>query len=229
MGSFGHQERFDATEGNVQESALILRATSLRRTVSDGAGGARLLFDGLDLELQPGQAWVIRAPSGSGKTLLLRMLATLDPLESGVLTLGGRPPQEWGSPQWRVRVSYVAQTPAVLPGTPSDAMDQLRALGVQRHRPADDPIALACQWGLPETAWAQPWSELSGGERQRVALAIALSRRPDVLLLDEPTSALDVEARDAVEATLRGRTLLCAAHDVDQAQRLGAQVLELRA
>jgi len=211
----------------MNSSTFRFSASGLRRTVVDGNGGRRVLFDELSLIVEPGQAWVIRAPSGRGKSVLLRMLAALDPLETGQLTLGGKTPAEWGVPQWRTRVSFVAQSPAVLPGTPSASVARLRTFAAQKSRPVDDPVALALPWGLPASAWSQPWSALSGGERQRVCLAIALSGRPDVLLLDEPTSALDRAARDAVEATLRGQTLLCATHDPDQAERLQAQVLEL--
>lgn len=52
----------------------------------------------------------------------------------------------------------------------------------------DDPVSLSEDWGLPPRIWHEEWSQASGGEAQRAMLAIAISLKPDILLLDEPTS-----------------------------------------
>lgn len=204
------------------ETTLRLEALDLARTVE-----GRVLFSGLCLAVAAGETVVVRGPSGTGKTLLLRALAWLDPLEGGTLRLDGRTPTEWGIPEWRARVSYVSQFPATFPGTPRALLDQVVALTHQRGRVSDDPVALAARWALPEATWDRAWAKLSGGERQRISLAVALSRRPDVLLLDEPTSAVDTEATLAIEAALRGRTALWVTHDDAQAERLGGRSLEI--
>jgi len=200
----------------------MLVAENLTRTVN-----GRTLFRDLSFTVERGETLVVRAPSGAGKTLLLRLLAWLDPLEDGGVTLAGKTPVEWGVPVWRSRVTYVAQRPPKMNDTAAAWLTAVTELASQRDRNTSDAHAHAASWGLPAQAWGQPFSELSGGEQQRVAMAIALSREPDVLLLDEPTSALDLDVAKRVEASLRGRTLVWVTHDAVQAERIGGRVLEL--
>ncbi len=201
----------------------VLAATGLRRQVGD-----RVLFEDLTLELGAGEIVVVQGPSGTGKTLLLRMLADLDPHEAA-LSLGGQTLQELGHTGWRRRVRHVAQDTPVHEGVPTDWWARVCALKSMAGAELGDPVAISGRWGLEAQAWQRPWPQLSGGERQRIALACALATDPDVLLLDEPTSALDPDAVAAVEADLAGRTVLLVTHDRGQAQRLRARVVELGA
>ena len=200
----------------------MFRARGLRRSV-----GGRLLFDHLELSVHPAEHLVVRGASGSGKTLLLRMLCGLDTPGSAQLELLGRSPDQWGWPEWRARVLLVPQLPPVLPGTPHDLLESVGLVAVQRLRPHDDPVALATGWNLPPDAWMRPWTRLSGGERQRALLALAVSRRPDVLLLDEPTSALDPDATAAVERSLQGQAAVWVSHDAGQIERVASRVVTL--
>ncbi|MDP6931461.1 MAG: ABC transporter ATP-binding protein [Myxococcota bacterium] len=194
---------------------MTLRAHELTRVVA-----GRTLFSSLDLEVQPGQCLVVSGPSGIGKSVLLRALAWLDPIQAGAVSLGGRSPAEWGVPEWRRRVSYVAQTPPILPGTPAEWWRVLGGLEYRRELELASPWSMLPAWGLDESLRDQTWASLSVGERQRVHLAIALGSRPDVLLLDEPTSALDPCSTEAVEASLVGRTTVWVTHDPNQADRV---------
>ncbi|MFT4624961.1 MAG: ABC-type iron transport system FetAB ATPase subunit [Myxococcota bacterium] len=181
----------------------------------------RVLFDGLDLAVNDGEVLVVRGPSGSGKSRLLRLLAWLDPPTVGSVTLDGRTPAEWGPSVWRTRVAYVQQSAPALHGTPADALRRIHGLAAVHPKPVD-PADLALA-----DAWDRPWSELSGGERQRAHLLLALATGPQVLLLDEPTSALDPQSTAAVEALVAGRTAVWVTHDLAQTGRVANAVLEL--
>lgn len=85
----------EVSESNMQCSKL-LSAKGLSRQL-----GERILWRNLTIELVKGDRVGLVAPSGSGKTLLMRNLSLLDPLEQGQLTLHGRAPAEWGLPMWR--------------------------------------------------------------------------------------------------------------------------------
>ena len=186
------------------------------------------MFEDYSLVLDAGESVALKAPSGAGKTVLLRLLAWLDPPDQGTVRLDGRSPGEWGVPAWRARVAYVAQRPAVLNGTPAEHAAQVGRFAAQQSRTEGDPIDIAARWGLPAEVWSRPWARLSGGEQQRAALAIVLSRRPEVLLLDEPTSALDDESAAVVEEDLRGRQFIWVTHDASQAKRVAERVIGLR-
>ena len=202
---------------------MIFQASGLSK-----AFGERVLYDGVELRVKAGETLIIRAPSGSGKTCLLRQIAWLDPLDSGELVLDGRSPLDWGIPAWRTHVAYVPQKIPDLPGSPSDMIETARSFAAWKGRSLKDPTEMARRWGLPAEAWTTPWISLSGGEQQRAALAIALVRKPDLLLLDEPTSALDEEATAAVETDLEPFSIIWVTHNPIQAQRVGARSLDLQ-
>ncbi len=197
------------------EAAPRLVARGLRRSV-----GGRAVLAGLDLAVPRGGTLVVRGPSGAGKTVLLRALAWLDPLDGGEVRLDGRTPREWGVPAWRARVAWLPQQPATPEGSPADLARRLAGLRAVRH--ARDPLDLARRLGLDAARWRRRWQELSGGERQRAHLALLLAAEPAVLLLDEPTGALDAEATAAVESLTAGTTRVWVTHDAGQAERLAA-------
>ena len=189
------------------------QARGLRRDVGD-----RVLFDGLDFALAPGERLVLRAPSGAGKSLLLRGLAGLDRLE-GEVTLDGRGLRAWGPAAWRARVLYVGQRPPDLPDTGAALWRRLSSLTC---RATTCPLP---DLGLPAGALERPWNELSGGERARALLGMALACDPEVLLLDEPTAYLDADASLRVRALLGDRRAVIATHDDGLAARLDAREL----
>jgi len=203
----------------------------------------RILFEDLSFELKKGETLVIEGASGCGKTSLLRMLAALDRMDDGEVTLEGKTPKDYGFPEWRTHVSLVAQLATGFDGTPSDLYSVFCGLKAQQKlkklREKQDEVkeskdedtvyrqydlATLCHiWRLQSGSLDKDWSSLSGGEKQRISLAIAISLRPDVLLLDEPTSALDQETTLLVEKTLMSlpMTKLWITHAPEQAQRVG--------
>jgi ABC-type iron transport system FetAB ATPase subunit len=170
----------------------------------------------IDLQAQRGECICILGKSGSGKSVLLRLVADLDPGEGTVL-LDGIDRNAGSGPAWRRRVIYQAAEPAWW------------GLTVAGHFP-DDMRDVLAGWlvdvGLPVDILQADIARLSTGERQRLALLRSLARKPAVLLLDEPTASLDQATTLAVEALLgrqlaAGLAVLMVTHSVEQAQRIG--------
>jgi ABC-type multidrug transport system fused ATPase/permease subunit len=176
--------------------------------------GDRRVLDATALEVVPGEVTALLAPSGAGKSTLLRACVRLVERATGTITLDGTEIRELDARALRRRVGLVAQTPAMLPGS---VADNLR-YGVGELD--DGGLRAALEAADLDAAFASREARaLSGGERARVALARALTRAPEVLLLDEPTAALDGESAARIGATLRGLAgrglgICVATHDV---------------
>jgi ABC-type multidrug transport system fused ATPase/permease subunit len=160
--------------------------------------GGRAVLEGVDLRVAPGEVAGLLAPSGAGKSTLLRALVRLVEIDGGTIMLDGIDVHALDARALRRRVGLVAQTPVMLPGTVADNLRYgVEGLSEARlHDALDDA-------GLTHDFASRAAGDLSGGERARVALARALTRDPEVLLLDEPTSALDHDTADRIGATLR--------------------------
>ncbi len=176
-----------------------------------------------DLDIPAGCCAAITGPSGSGKSLLLRMIADLDPNE-GQAALGALSRRDCDAPGWRRRVVYVA---AEAGWWTDRVMDHFAAAKLAAARDLADRL------GLKAEVFDGLVSRLSTGEKQRLALIRALVLDPPALLLDEPTSALDQDSVGRVEAVLRARLdagliLVLVTHDPAQAERLGHQRYEMR-
>ena len=190
---------------------MFLSVTNLRRP---GLGP-------LSLELAAGECLVLRGPSGSGKSLLLRALADLDPNE-GDVRLAGQAREAQAAPDWRRGVAYL----------PSETGWWTETVGA--HFPdAESARPLLATLGLPEACLDWPVAQLSTGERQRLGLIRVLLLDPQVYLLDEPTAALDTDAAAAVERIIRARLEAGAAaiwvtHDAAQAARVADRQITIR-
>jgi sulfonate transport system ATP-binding protein len=180
------------------------------------AFGGRVVLDGVDLDIAPGEFVAMLGVSGTGKSTLLRALAGLDREVTGELSVPGPVAVAFQEPRllpWRRVLANVALGLRV----PDAGAVAGRALG---------------EVGLTERAGAWPLT-LSGGEAQRAALARALVREPSLLLLDEPFSALDALTRIAMHRLVlrlweRHRpAVLLVTHDVDEALILADRVLVL--
>ena len=180
------------------------------------AFGGRVVLDGVDLDIAPGEFVAMLGVSGTGKSTLLRALAGLDREVTGELSVPGP-------------VAVAFQEPRLLPWRRVLANV---ALGLRAPDPAGVARRALDEVGLAERAAAWPLT-LSGGEAQRAALARALVREPSLLLLDEPFSALDALTRIAMHRLVlrlweRHRpAVLLVTHDVDEALILADRVLVL--
>lgn len=168
------------------------------RDVGITLGGRRVL-DGVSLSVPRARVTGLLAPSGAGKSTLLRALVRLVEAEAGSITLDGEDIRAIDARTLRCRVGFVAQAPAMLEGTVADNLRH----GVDGL--TDDALSDALGAASLDDAFAEREARnLSGGEQARVALARALTRGPDLLLLDEPTAALDDAAAKHIGETLRG-------------------------
>ena len=199
----------DVTHDRPHGPAVATRG--LRRVFGD-----REVLRGLDLELAPGEFVALLGRSGSGKSTLLRALAGLDAGAEGDVFVPARR-------------SVVFQDPRLLPWADvlANVVLGLRGRDAEgRGRAALDEVGL----GGHERDWPKT---LSGGEAQRAALARALVREPQLLLLDEPFGALDALTRIRMHALVQELcsrhhpAVLLVTHDVDEAVLLADRVLVL--
>jgi zinc/manganese transport system ATP-binding protein len=169
--------------------------------------GTRVLFEHLDLDVEPGEFLAVLGPNGSGKTTLLRILLGLTRLTSGAVEIDGRAPRR-GSHD----VGYVPQQHAFDRDLPIRGRDLVR-FGLDGHRRGlpfstgrsrmlvDDAIRSV---GAEQYADA-PIGLLSGGEQQRLRIAQALTGDPRVLLCDEPLLSLDLSHQQGVSELIDAR------------------------
>jgi putative ABC transport system ATP-binding protein len=208
-----------------------------RRDRKSGSGG--WLIHGVSLSVDFGERLGVLGPSGAGKTVLLRAIARLDPLDEGAIRWDGREVRGEAVPDYRKRVIYLHQRPALLEGTVEDNLRHPFALKAHRDRAFDPRMAedLLARLGREPGFLAKSSRDLSGGESQLVGLVRALQLDPTVLLLDEPTASLDPATTRAVERLLddwmaanpASRALVWVSHDADQVQRMTGRRVHLRA
>ncbi|MFJ8162791.1 ABC transporter ATP-binding protein [Streptomyces sp. NPDC096136] len=179
---------------------LLLHDVTL--TYPDGDGRLTAL-DAVELEVPAGTLTAIVGPSGSGKSSLLAVAATLVTPDSGRVLVADRDTARLGAAEKaalrREEIGIVFQQPNLLASL--TAAEQLQVMAHLSGRPARQlrrrALELLDAVGLADKADKRP-HQLSGGQRQRVNIARALMNEPSVLLVDEPTSALDHERGAAV-------------------------------
>ncbi|WP_322027056.1 ATP-binding cassette domain-containing protein [Burkholderia sp. BCC1977] len=203
------------------------------------AGSGKTLLAPTDFSLAAGSRIAVTGPSGSGKSVLLRALALLDPLDGGHLLWRGQRIRRGAIPRYRRSVAYVRQRPAQMDGTVEAQLRYPYSLAIYRDVTFDRARgeALAARAGRGADFLDKRASELSGGEAQIAALLRVLQLDPDVLLLDEPTSALDPDSTRAIEALVGAwfdaapdaRAYMWISHDPAQAARIGMMRLVMQA
>ena len=200
--------------------------------------GARVVLDGVDVEVQPGEFFGILGPNGSGKSTLLKIVAGLLPQSAGMTWLNGRDTATIKRRDFAREVAFLPQDLLVeFPYKVSEVVllgrtPHLGFLGFPGARDLEVAEAALAATGCSELA-ERRIHELSGGERQRVFFAKALAQQPKLLLLDEPTAHLDLHHQIALHDLLRRRneagefTVVTVLHDLNLAAQYCDRVLLL--
>lgn len=183
----------------------------------------------VSIDIRENEFFALLGPSGCGKTTLLRALAGLESLDSGVITLAHE--DLLAVPANKRPVNLMFQSYALFPHL--NVYENV-AYGLRREKLANSEIdqrvlEVLKTVGLSDQKERRP-SQLSGGQKQRVALSRAIVKRPKILLLDEPLSALDKKVRSEMQLELKrlqheaGITFIIVTHDQEEAMSIADRI-----
>ncbi len=188
----------------------------------------------IDLEVDAGQVVVVLGPSGSGKSTLCRAINRLEPIDSGVIAVDGKPLPAEGKELAKLRadVGMVFQSFNLFAHKTILENVTLGPIKVRKTSKPDaekHALELLERVGIANQRDKYP-AQLSGGQQQRAAIARALAMRPKVMLFDEPTSALDPEMVQEVLDVMtglakEGMTMLVVTHEMGFARRAAHRVV----
>ena len=222
-----HTVSSPSSEKAHQSAAPVIMLDQARLALSSAEGMVEILR-GISLSIEAGETVGVLGPSGAGKTSLLMIMAGLESLTGGNISLAENDITTMGEDALaalrRDQVGIVFQAFRLIP-----SMTALQNVAVPMElagrRDADEMAATALEAvGLGHRKTHLP-DQMSGGEQQRVAIARAIATRPRILLADEPTGNLDSGTSDKVLATLfeasksAGAALVLVTHDADLAER----------
>ena len=191
------------------------------------------VIKGVDIDIKDGEFVVFVGPSGCGKSTLLRMIAGLEDISSGDLTIAGKrvndlPPKERG-------VAMVFQSYAIFPHmTVRENVAFGLTIAGDDKATKDVKVAEAARILQMEHLLDRRPSQLSGGQRQRVAIGRAIVRKPEVFLFDEPLSNLDAALRMDMRMEIGklhkalGATMIYVTHDQVEAMTLADKIVVLK-
>lgn len=212
------------------DPSVRLAVRGLVKRYGDGPD-AKLVIDGLDIDVRAGEFVCIVGPSGAGKTTLLKCLSGLMAPTAGGAFLDGRPID--GPPQGMAIVVQEYNRSLMPWLTVAKNLDlPLKALGLPAAERRTRIAQALADVGLEGADGSYPW-QLSGGMQQRVAIARAVACRPEVLMMDEPFASVDAQTRaDLEDLVLRLRadyamTVVLVTHDIDEAVYLSDRVVVL--
>ena len=206
------------------DSDLAVSATGLVK-----AFGSQRAVDEVDLEVRRGEVFGVLGPNGAGKTTMLRMLATLLPIDEGYASIFGVDVRR--NPHMiRQLVGVTGQYASVDENLTGRENLWLfgRLQGLSSARARKTAVDLLERFGLTDAA-DKPISQFSGGMRRRLDLAASLITQPPLIFLDEPTTGLDPRTRGQMWDTIRdlvaeGCTVLLTTQYLDEADQLAGRI-----
>ena len=214
-------------------TTALLQADNISRQ----AGNGSWLLKDVSLDIATGDQWGIAGATGSGKTLLLRALSLLDPIDEGCILWKGKEISNPDVPTFRRRVIYLHQRPVLFEGTVQTNLRLIESIrpGSASSFDRERVLEILSILGRSDDFLAKSSNDLSGGEAQIVALMRVVLLDPVVLLLDEPTAALDGGTTARVEQCLRdwldeqptARAQCWITHDISQADRVATRILHM--
>ncbi|MEU6477864.1 amino acid ABC transporter ATP-binding protein [Streptomyces sp. NPDC047017] len=203
------------------------------KSVNKHFGALHVLQD-IELTISRGEVVVVIGPSGSGKSTLCRTINRLETIDSGAITIDGRPLPDEGKELARLRadVGMVFQSfnlfahKTVLENV---TLGQVKVRRTDKAKAEERARSLLDRVGVGAQADKYP-AQLSGGQQQRVAIARALAMDPKVMLFDEPTSALDPEMINEVLEVMQqlardGMTMIVVTHEMGFARSAANRVV----
>ena len=205
------------------------------RSVSKKFADGTTAVEDFSLMIPARKTTVFVGSSGSGKTTLLRMINRMVDPTSGAIEIDGENVLERDPVQLRRSIGYVMQNSGLLPHfTVIDNIATVPVLsGVSKKVARQHALELLDTVGLQRELADRYPSQLSGGQQQRVGVARGLAANPNILLMDEPFGAVDPIVRTELQdETIRlqrdlDKTVVFVTHDIDEAFRLGDQVVIL--
>ncbi|WP_024280009.1 sn-glycerol-3-phosphate ABC transporter ATP-binding protein UgpC [Xanthobacter sp. 126] len=211
-----------------------MAVVKLDKIVKRYGGGGPVVVEDVDLTIDDGEFMVLLGPSGCGKSTTLRMIAGLETISGGTLSIDGRVVND--VPAKDRDIAMVFQSYALYPHM--SVADNL-AFGLRRRSIPNAEIErrvkdVAALLGLASLLTRKP-SALSGGQRQRVALGRAMVREPQVFLFDEPLSNLDAALRVNTRSEIikqhhrLGSTMIYVTHDQVEAMTMGTRICVMNA
>jgi phospholipid/cholesterol/gamma-HCH transport system ATP-binding protein len=198
--------------------------------------GPKVVLDGIDLDVTPGESLVIIGGSGTGKSVMVKCILGLIRPDAGSIKIDGQEVvgmHASGREQLMQKFGMLFQGAALFDSLPvweNVAFALIQGRGLDRHKAHEIAIAKLANVGLgPEVGELRP-SELSGGMQKRVGLARAIATEPEIIIFDEPTTGLDPIMADVINNLIEqsvhdlGATAVSITHDMASARKIADRI-----
>lgn len=190
--------------------------------------GRRCVIDNISLKLESSKIWGFKGINGSGKTMLMRLIAGLIKPDKGRIIIDGK--ELWKDISFPDSIGILIENPAFLDGM--TGFKNLKTLASIKNKINDNDIKKSLSDVGLDPDLSKKYKAYSLGMKQRLGIAAAIMERPEVILLDEPTNALDGEGIELVKALIerernRGALVVVSCHDESIISELSDEIVYL--